>query len=119
MPESSHKLLEMVPHPFLSSTRAEQLVAFVIDDGIACAVHVAFQLAVPDALARAIGPIYGHHVFSVLHCLSDVEDELLERGSLIGAFSGREIVAVVLVSLDGHHCGESEGTERNQPGRSS
>ena len=91
----------------------------MIEDGIASAIHVAFNLAVPDALASAIRAVNGHHVLSVLHGKPHVKDELLKRGSLIGAFGGREIVAVVLVRFDGYHCGESEGTERNQPGRSS
>lgn len=117
--QSSHKLLEVVPHPFLLSARAQQLIAFVVNDGIASAIHVAFKLAVPNALASAIRAVDGHYVLSILHCLPDVEDELLERNGLIRALGGREIVAVILVCFDGHHCGESEGTERNQLGRSS
>jgi hypothetical protein len=103
----------------LPSGGAQQLIAFSVNDAVASAIYVPFNMELPDASAGAIRPVDSHYVLSILHCLANVENELLERSRLIGAFGGREIVAVVLVRLDGHHCGESEGTERSQPGRSS
>ena len=120
--QSSDKLLEMVPEPLLFRARPQQLIAFVINDGITSAVVVPFNLMVPQALARAVRAVHSHDVFPVLHCLSDVEKKLFERSSLVTAFRRRKIRTVVLVGTDGSdhcHCGDSEGMERSQPGRSS
>ena len=119
MPSSSQLPLQEVPGPLALGGRAKQLVSLVIHDGVACTVHVPFNIELPDALAGPISPKDANNVLSIFHGKPDVEDELLERSCLIAALSGVEIGAVVLVSADGHHCGESEGTERNQPGSSS
>ncbi len=91
----------------------------MVHDAVACAVHVPFNVKLPNAFAGPIRPVDANDMLSVLHSKPDVEDELLERSGLVAALSGGEIRAVVLVGADGYHCAESEGTERNQPGRSS
>ena len=120
--QSSDKLLETVPEPLLLGARPQQLIAFVVNDGVTSAVVVPFNFMVPQALARAVRAVHSHDVFPVLHCLANVEEQLLERSSLIAVFRRREIRAVVLVGADGSdhcHCGEREGMERSQPGRNS
>ena len=112
----------MAPEPLLLSVRPQQRVASVINDGIASTVMVPFNFVVPEALAGSVRPVNGNDILAVLHCLSDVKEELLEGSSLVAAFRWRKIRAVVLVGTDGSdhcHCGDSEGMERNQPGRSS
>jgi len=91
----------------------------MVHDAVACAVHVPFNVKLPNAFAVPIRPVDANDMLSVLHCLPDVKDELLERSGLVGALGTGEIRAVVLIRFDGYHCGESEGTERDQPGRSS
>jgi hypothetical protein len=73
----------------------------VVNDGIASAVDVPLNLSLPDAFAGAIGPVDANNILTVFHRLSDVEDELLERGSLVAASCAGEIRAVVLIGADG------------------
>jgi len=111
--------LEALPHPLLLGGGAKQLIDLVVHDGITSAVHMPFNVELPNALASPISSIHANDMLSVLHGKPNVEDELLKRGCLVAALGGIEVGAVVLISADGYHCGESEGTERNQPGRSS
>ena len=101
MPSSSQLPLQEVPGPLALGGRAKQLVALVIHDGITSAVHVPFNIELPDALAGPISPKDADNVLSVFHGKPDVEDELLERSCLVAALSSEEIRAVVLESLDG------------------
>ena len=73
----------------------------MIHDGITSAVHVPFNIELPDALAGLISPKDANNVLSIFHGKPDVEDELLERSGLVGALGAGEIGAVVLESLDG------------------
>ena len=73
----------------------------MVHDGITSAVHVPFNIELPDALAGPISPKDANDVLSVFHGKPDVEDELLERSCLVAALSSGEIRAVVLESLDG------------------
>ena len=73
----------------------------MVHDGITSAVHVPFNIELPDALADPISPKDANDVLSVFHGKPDVEDELLERSGLVGALSAGEIRAVVLEGLDG------------------
>jgi len=73
----------------------------MVNDGVASAVYVPFNIELPDAFAGPIGAVNANDVLTVFHRLSDVEDELLERSGLVGALGAGEIRAVVLESLDG------------------
>lgn len=73
----------------------------MIHDGIASTVYVPFNIELPDASAGPIGAKDANDVLTVFHRLSYVENELLERGSLVAASCAGEIRAVVLVGLDG------------------
>jgi len=75
----------------------------MVHDGIASTVHMPFNVELPDAPAGAVRPVNANDVLTVFHRLSDVEDKLLERGSLVAASCAGEIRAVVLESLDGDH----------------
>lgn len=76
----------------------------MVNDGIASTIHVPFNIKLPDAPAGAIRTVDANDVLTVLHCLSDVEDELLQRGCLVGALGAGEIGAVVLEGLNsGNH----------------
>lgn len=93
--------LQEVPGPLALGAGPEQLIGFMIHDGIASAIHMPFDIELPDALAGPIRSENANNMLSVFHGKPDVEDELLERGCLIAAFGGVEIGAVVLVGLDG------------------
>lgn len=73
----------------------------MIHDGVASAVHVPFDIELPDAPAGAIRSINANDVLTVFHRLSHVEYELLQRSGLVAALGAGEIRAVVLKSLDG------------------
>jgi hypothetical protein len=53
-----------------------QLVAFMINDGIAGTIHMALQKTPPDALARAFLVKDGNSVLLVLHSKPDVEEKV-------------------------------------------
>ena len=73
----------------------------MVNDGIASTIHVPFNIELPDAPAGPIGAVNANDVLTVFHRLSHVEDELLQRSGLVGAFGAGEIRAIVLESLDG------------------
>lgn len=99
--QSSQLPLQEVPRPSALSRGPEQLIGFMVNDSIASTVYVPFDIELPDAPAGTIGPIDANDVLTVLHRLSYVEDELLQRSGLIGAFGAGEIRTVVLEGLDG------------------
>ena len=101
MPSSSQLPLQKVPGPLALGAGPEQLVAFVIDDGIASTVYVPFRLKLPNAPAGPIRAVNANDMLTVLHRLSHVENKLLKRGSLVAASCAGEIRAVVLVGTDG------------------
>jgi len=58
------------------------------------------EFSLPDALAGAVRAEDANGILPIFHGLANVEDELLERGSLVAAFAFVEIGAVVLKSAN-------------------
>jgi len=67
--------LKAVPHPLLSRVGAHQLIAFMINDGIASAINVAFYIELPNALAASFAED-GDDVLTISHGLPDVKEHV-------------------------------------------
>jgi len=80
----------------------------MVNDAIACTIHMTLKLSLPDALAGAVRAEDTNGILPIFHGLANVKDELLKRGSLVAASAFIETGAVVLKSANsGDHWSSS------------
>jgi hypothetical protein len=81
----------------------------VVNNGVASAVYVPFQLSLPQAPAGAFCVEDGNGVFAIFHGQPHVPQNVADARRLVAHCRGPKVGAIILISANGSHERRSDG----------